>query len=58
MLLIKIIGDDAETGAGGHPGDHTPPHGNRPQWMRVLAMEIMRGYVKPYIFFLVQLMIS
>jgi hypothetical protein len=45
MMLIKIIGDDVETGAGGHPGDHAPSHGKRPQWVRVLAMEIMRGYV-------------
>ena len=32
MLLIKIIGDDGDEG-----------HGSRPGWMRVIAMEIMRG---------------
>lgn len=32
MLLIKIVGDDGDEG-----------HGSRPGWMRVIAMEIMRG---------------
>ena len=36
MLLIRIFGEDASEG-----GDHT--HASRPQWMRILAMEIMRG---------------
>lgn len=45
MLLIKIIGEDAETSITGHSGDYQPVHGIRPQWMRVLSMEIMRGSV-------------
>ncbi len=44
MLLIKIIGADTESGT---PAQSTEsfhlPHGARPQWMRVLAMEILRG---------------
>ncbi|KZT30047.1 hypothetical protein NEOLEDRAFT_1153423 [Neolentinus lepideus HHB14362 ss-1] len=40
MLLIKIIGGDSDTSTGPHSTDPTGP---RPQWMRVLAMEIMRG---------------
>lgn len=38
MLLIKIIGSESgDTDSdSGHPGP-------RPLWMRVLAMEIMRG---------------
>ncbi|KIY49646.1 hypothetical protein FISHEDRAFT_40768 [Fistulina hepatica ATCC 64428] len=43
MLLIKIIAEDTEVGTGGLPGEHVPPSAPRPQWMRVLAMEIMRG---------------
>ncbi|GLB42717.1 putative C-terminal region of Mon2 protein [Lyophyllum shimeji] len=35
MLLIKIFSDDGD-------GDHAPHHA-RPLWMKVLAMEIMRG---------------
>lgn len=38
MLLIKIIGSD-----GGDPDPDGGHHGPRPLWMRVLAMEIMRG---------------
>ncbi|THU96822.1 hypothetical protein K435DRAFT_722517 [Dendrothele bispora CBS 962.96] len=38
MLLIKIISDDVE----GTQSDGSY-HLSRPQWMRVLAMEIMRG---------------
>ncbi|KAF9074107.1 hypothetical protein BDP27DRAFT_1399717 [Rhodocollybia butyracea] len=47
MLLIRIIIDDNSTstdttGTGAsEPTGHG--HGSRPQWMRVLAMEIMRG---------------
>ena len=44
MLLIKIISADSE---GVTPSQSTESfhlgHGARPQWMRVLAMEIMRG---------------
>lgn len=45
MLLIKIVSvDSAEAGT---PTQSTENfhigHGSRPQWMRVLAMEIMRG---------------
>lgn len=37
-LLIKVISGDSDSGtAEGHP---------RPHWMRVLSMEIIRGYVK------------
>ena len=42
MLLIRIIG--AESGDA-DPADSTQGHTIRPLWMRVLAMEIMRGYV-------------
>lgn len=45
MLLIRIITDDNSVDVGGThaetAGGHG--HGSRPQWMRVLAMEIMRG---------------
>ncbi|EPQ52984.1 hypothetical protein GLOTRDRAFT_139951 [Gloeophyllum trabeum ATCC 11539] len=37
MLLIKIVGGDPDPSV---PSDSAAP---RPQWMRVLAMEIMRG---------------
>ncbi|KAI0048499.1 hypothetical protein FA95DRAFT_1517415 [Auriscalpium vulgare] len=39
MLLIRIIGGDFDPSTGTH-ADSGPP---RPPWMRVLAMEIMRG---------------
>ncbi|THH00569.1 hypothetical protein EW026_g1995 [Hermanssonia centrifuga] len=44
MLLIKIVGADMEaaTPAQSSESFHLG-HGARPQWMRVLAMEIMRG---------------
>ncbi|RDB21958.1 Protein MON2 [Hypsizygus marmoreus] len=42
MLLIRIFAEDAEAGFGGQHSDHAP-HPPRPQWMRVLALEIMRG---------------
>ncbi|KZP24026.1 hypothetical protein FIBSPDRAFT_785328 [Athelia psychrophila] len=38
MLLIRIIGGDFD---GGSSADHG--HSARPQWMRVIAMEILRG---------------
>lgn len=38
-LLIKIIGGDIESGS----SEHLPSLVMRPQWMRVLAMEIIRG---------------
>lgn len=37
MHLIRTVSDD---------GDSESSHPPRPPWMRVLAMEIMRGYVK------------
>ncbi len=42
MLLIRIVG--AESGDT-EPADTAQGHPVRPLWMRVLAMEIMRGYV-------------
>jgi hypothetical protein len=45
MLLIKIIGDENDGAVRTHESDHQHGHGARPQWMRVIAMEIMRGYV-------------
>ena len=39
MLLIRIISGDAE------PSASSDSIVARPLWMRVLAMEIMRGYV-------------
>ncbi|KAJ3975915.1 hypothetical protein EV361DRAFT_886314 [Lentinula raphanica] len=50
MLLIRIITDDnsvsLEASGSGSSMAHSESyhsHGSRPQWMRVLAMEIMRG---------------
>ena len=43
MLLIRIVG--AESGDV-DPADTAQGHSVRPLWMRVLAMEIMRGYVR------------
>lgn len=47
MLLIRIITDDntVPVDGGGSAANETSGHGHgsRPQWMRVLAMEIMRG---------------
>ena len=43
MLLIKIIGSDSDAGTPAQSTDSIHLQGNRPQWMRVLAMEIMRG---------------
>lgn len=45
MLLIKIITEDTDAPSSGHASDHIPAHAARPVWMRVLAMEIMRGCV-------------
>ncbi|KAF5376426.1 hypothetical protein D9615_008633 [Tricholomella constricta] len=42
MLLIKIFSEDADGGSSGQHGDHAPHH-SRPLWMKVFAMEIMRG---------------
>jgi hypothetical protein len=39
-LLIKIIGEDYESNLGTHTSELPT---TRPPWMRVLAMEIMRG---------------
>jgi hypothetical protein len=38
MLLVKIIGGESDPHTSGEPGP------SRPVWVRVLAMEIMRGY--------------
>lgn len=43
VLLIKIIEADPSTTPGQGSETYHIPHGNRPHWMRVLAMEIMRG---------------
>ena len=44
MLLIKIVGADSEGPAPSQSSENFHlGHGARPQWMRVLAMEIMRG---------------
>jgi Guanine nucleotide exchange factor in Golgi transport N-terminal len=40
VFLIKVIADETDSSAS---GDNTPIHVVRPPWMRVLAMEIMRG---------------
>lgn len=39
MLLLRIIGEENDGGATSEPRTH---------WLRVLAMEIMRGYVSTY----------
>lgn len=39
MLLIKIVAEEPDF------ADHNSSHVNKPQWMRVLAMEILRGYI-------------
>ena len=45
MLLIKIIGAETDSAATPSQSTDSIPHlpGARPLWMRVLAMEIMRG---------------
>ncbi|KAK7679003.1 hypothetical protein QCA50_017947 [Cerrena zonata] len=45
MLLIKIIGAETDSSATPSQSTDSIPHlpGARPLWMRVLAMEIMRG---------------
>jgi hypothetical protein len=45
MLLIKIVGDEIDEAMRTHKSDHPHGHGARPQWTRVIAMEIMHGYV-------------
>jgi hypothetical protein len=42
MLLIRIVVEDMDSSV---PGDQHISHPNRPFWMRVLAMEILRGSV-------------
>ncbi|KAF8626562.1 hypothetical protein AX15_004804 [Amanita polypyramis BW_CC] len=37
MLLIRLVTEEPDV------GDHSGIHANKPQWMRVLAMEIIRG---------------
>jgi len=44
MLLIKIVGEDADV-------VDNSSYPNRPQWMRVLAMEILRGYILTCFFY-------
>ena len=39
MLLIKIIAEEPDI------ADHNGSYVSKPQWMRVLAMEILRGYI-------------
>ena len=39
MLLIRLVAEEPDV------GDHSGIHANKPQWMRVLAMEIIRGCV-------------
>ncbi|THH26880.1 hypothetical protein EUX98_g7308 [Antrodiella citrinella] len=43
MLLIKIIGVESDGGTPAQSTDSIHIQANRPQWMRVLAMEVMRG---------------
>jgi hypothetical protein len=42
VFFIRIIGEESD---GGASGDTSLAHGARPSWMRVLALEIMRGSV-------------
>ncbi|KAH8105097.1 hypothetical protein BXZ70DRAFT_887449 [Cristinia sonorae] len=42
-LLIKIIGSDSDAGTPAQSTDSVNIQMNRPLWMRVLAMEILRG---------------
>ncbi|KAJ3501198.1 hypothetical protein NLJ89_g9448 [Agrocybe chaxingu] len=42
MMLIRMISDDNASESGEHHHQHHV-HSSRPSWMRVLAMEIMRG---------------
>lgn len=50
MLLIKVV-------SGENDGDSASSHAPRPAWMRVIALEIIRGYADssfrlaaPYVF--------
>jgi len=45
MLLIKLIGEETDGAVRSNESDHQHGHSARPQWMRVIAMEIMRGCV-------------
>lgn len=42
-LLIKVVGGDMDPATGAYSSESIPAHGARPHWMRVLAMEIIRG---------------
>ena len=45
MLLIRVITEDGSSEAGVSEAHfHHHLHGARPAWMRVISMEIMRGY--------------
>ncbi|KAK2460493.1 hypothetical protein APHAL10511_007499 [Amanita phalloides] len=37
MLLIKLVAEEPDV------ADHSGAHANRPPWMRILAMEVIRG---------------
>ena len=41
-MLIKIVGGDIDPGTGSISSEHIA-HSPRPHWMRVLAMEVIRG---------------
>jgi hypothetical protein len=41
MMLIRIISDENAPDSGDHQPHHV--HSAKPPWLRVLAMEIMRG---------------
>ena len=41
MMLIKIINEENVPESGDHQQHHV--HASKPPWLRVLAMEIMRG---------------
>jgi hypothetical protein len=43
MLLIKIVGGSGVEPDSSLASDFPSPQSSRPAWMRVLAMEVMRG---------------
>jgi Guanine nucleotide exchange factor in Golgi transport N-terminal len=57
MLLIKIIGDENDGAVRTHESDPQHGHGARPQWMRVIAMEIKRGHVFLILFYVLLLLL-
>ncbi|TDL18222.1 hypothetical protein BD410DRAFT_900985 [Rickenella mellea] len=42
-LLIRTVGGEMDPATGAYSSENNPAHGARPHWMRVLAMEIIRG---------------